>query len=154
MPAAAGSLPAISAIASWAAALASSLTFLKTVMLCWPVTMFCRPSVPESWPVTTTWPLRPLLLSTPMTALAMSSFAASDAVDLAAGRGQRRREGRGRVGDEPALDDGLLLDGELAGRLQRVEHLVRALGEQHGVVVDVRAAVHHDDLRVVDALLR
>ena len=35
---------------------------------------------------------------------------------------------------------------------QRVEDLVRALLEQHGVVVDVRAAVHHDDLRLVDAL--
>ena len=41
----------------------------------------------------------------------------------------------------------------LAASVQRVEHLVRALGEQHRVVVDVLAAVHLDDLRVDGAVL-
>jgi hypothetical protein len=54
MPDAAGVLPAISAAASWAVVVASSLMSLKTVTLCWPLTMFCRPSVPASCPVTTT----------------------------------------------------------------------------------------------------
>src|SRR4051794_26057005 len=70
------------------------------------------------------------------------------AVDLATGRGQRLVERGCGVGDEPALH-GLL--GDDVG-VAAVEHLVGALLEQHGVVVDVGAAVHHDDLRAVDAL--
>src|SRR3954447_11259684 len=101
----------------------------------------------------TTWPASPFCCRTPMTALAMSSLAARTPSTWPPRRGERLVErGRGLSG-LPALDGRLRRDRQLAVLLQGPEHVVGTLGEEHGVVVHVRAAVHHDHARLGRAAL-
>ena len=89
-----------------------------------------------------------------MTALAMSSFAASTPwTSLPAAVSAWVNAGAAFSTSQP-LTVASLDDLQVARVHQRVEDRVGALLEQHRVVVDVRAAVHHDDLRLVDALRR
>ena len=151
-PAEAGSLPPISAIASWAGRVGLEADVLED-----------RHALLAGDDVLDTGDagvltgddhvaVEPLVLEHADDRVGDVVVGREHALDLTVGRGERLVEGRSGVLDQPALDGGLLLDGELAFLLQRVEHRVRPLLEQHRVVVDVGAAVHHDDLRLLDLL--